>query len=169
MKCTPCTNGFAFCDFKKCQFYFEVYRLYRPFCLLRYKKTSTLFWSVQTVQTVLPYAISKKLNSILKCTDCTDRFAFWDIKKTSTLFWSVQTVQTVLPFVISKNVNSNLKCTDCKERFSFVISKEFNSILKCTDCTDRFALCNFKKAQLYFELYRLYRPFCPLWFSKMDF
>ena len=40
----------------------------RLFCLQRFKES---------------------FNYILKCTDCTDRFAFWDLKKSLTLFWSV--------------------------------------------------------------------------------
>ena len=39
------------------------------------------------------------------------------------------------------------------------ISKKLNSILKCTDCLERFAFRDLKKAEFYFEVYRLSRPF----------
>ena len=149
-----------------------MYRLYRPFCPLTFKKSSTLFWSVQTVQIFLPSGISKRVNYNLKWTDCSECFAFCDFKlNVSTIVWTVQTVQSILPSKISKKLTfSDLK----KAQLYFKVyrlfrsfcplrsKKKLNSTLKCTDCTEHSAFWDLKKVQLYFEVYRLSRAFCLL-------
>ena len=78
----------------------------------------------------------------------------FDIQEKVQLYFKVYKLSRLFCFLRIQNSFNSISL------FPFVNSKKFNSFLMCTDCADCFSLCDFKKAQLYFEVYRLYKPFC---------